>query len=60
MLILTRREGEIICVGKDIRIKVCRINGNQVSIAVMAPRSMHIVREELLTGYVVKRPPKEY
>ncbi len=59
MLILTRKEGEGIRIGDNIVIKVTKITGNQVSLGVTAPRSVHVVRDELVPGYVVKGPPKE-
>jgi sRNA-binding carbon storage regulator CsrA len=38
---------------------VCRINGNQVSVAITAARSVHVIRDELVTGYVAKPRPKK-
>lgn len=47
MLVLTRKAGETICLGNDIRIKVVKIRGNQVRIAIEAPREVSIRREEI-------------
>lgn len=47
MLLLTRRIGEAIQIGDDIRIMVSEIKGRQVKLAIEAPRSMRIDREEI-------------
>ena len=47
MLILSRRIGERIIVGKDIEIVVSRIKGDRVSIGVEAPKHIPVSREEL-------------
>lgn len=51
MLILQRRVGESIVIGKDqnINIKVTNINGTTVTIGVTADRAVPVVRNELLT-----------
>lgn len=46
---LTRKQGEKIRVGNDIRITVIRIEGNRVKLGIDAPETERIVREELLT-----------
>jgi len=50
MLALTRRVGEVIYIGdnKEIAVKVMRVNGNQVSIGIEAPKEVCIIREELI------------
>lgn len=47
MLVLSRKIGEKIHVGKDITIEVRRVAGNRVTIAVEAPREVRILRGEL-------------
>jgi carbon storage regulator len=47
MLILTRRIGEVITIGDDIRIIVTNIRGGQASIGIAAPASMPVHREEI-------------
>lgn len=47
MLILTRRVGETIVVGDDIRLTVVSVNGNQVRIGIDAPRDIAVHREEI-------------
>lgn len=46
-LVLSRKFGETILVGQDVKIKVVRINDNAVRLAITAPPWMNIVREEL-------------
>ena len=47
MLILTRRIGETIVVGNDIKLTVVSINGNQVRVGIDAPRDVAVHREEI-------------
>jgi carbon storage regulator len=47
MLVLSRKIGERIHVGKDIVIEVRRVAGNRVTLAVEAPRAVRILRGEL-------------
>lgn len=47
MLILSRRSGESITIGDDIRITITRIIGNQVRIGIDAPKHVKILRDEL-------------
>ena len=46
MLILTRRSGEAVIVGDNVRIAVLDIRGNQVRLGVEAPREVTVHREE--------------
>jgi carbon storage regulator len=48
MLVLSRKQNEQIVIGKNVRIKVMMIRGNQVRLAVEAPRQVPIFRAELL------------
>jgi carbon storage regulator len=47
MLILTRRVGQTICIGDDIRLKILGIAGNQVRVGVKAPDDVAVHREEI-------------
>lgn len=47
MLVLGRRVGEGIWIGDDILVKVSSIQGNQVKLAIDAPRDVNILRCEL-------------
>ena len=49
MLVLTRKEGERIVVGKDIVITLVKVKGSNIAkIGIEAPKELVIVREELL------------
>ena len=47
MLILTRKLGESITIGDDIKIQILEIKGKQVRIGIDAPRKYSIHREEI-------------
>ncbi|KTC87664.1 carbon storage regulator CsrA [Legionella drozanskii] len=47
MLILTRRRGESIMIGHDIKLTIEGIKGNQVKFAIEAPRDMPVHRQEI-------------
>ena len=47
MLVLSRKSGERILIGEDIKITIVRIGPNSVRIGVDAPGQYSIVREEL-------------
>lgn len=47
MLILTRRAGETLVIGDDVRVKVLEVKGQQVRIGVTAPREVAVHREEI-------------
>jgi carbon storage regulator len=55
MLVLTRRIGEEIVIGGDIRIRVLEANRGRVRLGFTAPDSVHIVRAELLFADEEKR-----
>ncbi len=48
MLILRRKAGESLLVGGNIRITVSEIDGDGVRLAIDAPRSVTILRQELV------------
>ena len=47
MLILTRRSGEGINIGEEIKITILEIKGNQVRVGIQAPRNIVVHREEI-------------
>ena len=47
MLQLTRKPGQTIVIGDDIRVQVIQIAGGAVRIGIDAPRSVTIYREEI-------------
>lgn len=48
MLILTRKVEQGIVINKDVVVRVLSIDGERVKIGVDAPRSISVLREELL------------
>ncbi|MFA7496238.1 MAG: carbon storage regulator [Acidithiobacillus sp.] len=48
MLVLTRRRGQAICIGDNIRIVITRIEEGQVRLGIECTDALTILREELL------------
>ena len=48
MLVLTRKKGQSIIIGENIKIKVISVNQSNVEIGIDAPKDINIVREELV------------
>ena len=46
MLILTRRIGETLTIGKDIKVVVMAVNGSQVKVGIEAPKDVHVLRDD--------------
>ncbi len=47
MLILTRRIGEVLVIGDDVKITVLGVRGHQVRIGVDAPKNIAVHRKEI-------------
>ena len=47
MLVLTRRTGESLMIGDDIKLTIIGINGNQIRVGIEAPKSVSVHREEV-------------
>lgn len=47
MLVLSRRLGETLIIGDDIKITVLGISGNQVRLGIAAPKEVTVHREEV-------------
>ena len=54
MLTLMRQEGEVICIGDDIRIEVRKV-GTKVKLAVFAPVDVQVIRQEALQSRIDAR-----
>jgi len=50
MLVLSRRTGEQLTIGPNIRVTVLAIRGNRVHLGITAPAEAAIVRTELMPG----------
>jgi len=48
MLVLSRKAGEAICIGNDIRLTVSVISGGRVKLCIDAPRECAIRRQEIV------------
>jgi carbon storage regulator len=57
MLVLTRKAGEGIIIGDDIRITVVELKGGGVRIGIDAPREMKVHRQEVFER--IKQENKE-
>jgi carbon storage regulator len=47
MLMMSRREGEVILIGGDIEILIARIGRSRVKVGIRAPRSVSVVAREV-------------
>ena len=47
MLILTRKVGERLAIGDDIRVTLLEIKGSQVKLGIEAPKSVEVHRQEI-------------
>ncbi len=48
MLVLTRKLGETIVIGDNVTLTLVKVAGNQVRLAINAPKNVSIVRNELI------------
>ena len=47
MLVLTRCEHQVICIGNDITVTVVRIDGDRVRLGINAPPDVAVDRQEV-------------
>jgi len=47
MLVLTRRIGETLVIGDDVKVVVLGVKGNQVRLGIKAPKDVEVHREEI-------------
>lgn len=57
MLVITRRKDESLLIGDDIEIKIVKVEGGSVRLAISAPRAITILRKEVFER--VKEENKE-
>ena len=55
MLVLTRRIGEEILIGENIRVQVVEVQRGRVRLGISAPGDVHILRAELFAADEEKR-----
>jgi len=56
MLILTRKPGQSVRIGKDVTVTVLGVKGNHVRLGIEAPRSVSVHREEVYERIGEARP----
>lgn len=47
MLVLTRKSGEAIRIGEDVKIVIVEVKDNQVKLGIQAPQACSVHREEV-------------
>lgn len=47
MLVLTRKKGESIMIGDNIEVKLISVDGDQVKLGIVAPKSVKVHRSEI-------------
>ena len=53
MLILNRKAGESLQIGEDITVTVVSLDSGRVKLAISAPKSVPILRQELITATTI-------
>jgi carbon storage regulator len=48
MLVLTRRIGQVVKIGDDVEVVLLSIQGDQARLGIIAPRSVSVLRAELV------------
>lgn len=57
MLVLTRKKGETIMIGDQIEVKVLAVDGDQVKLGIVAPKTVKVHRSEVFE--VIQQQNKE-
>ena len=47
MLVLSRKQGEKVCIGDNITVTVLGVRGNVLKLGIDAPREVRVLRSEL-------------
>jgi carbon storage regulator len=58
MLVLTRRLGEEIVIGRDISVSIMAIQGNKVRLGIKAPETVTVDRREVHERRIAFAPEK--
>lgn len=58
MLVLSRKTGEFIRIGEDIRVTVVEVRGDQVRLGIAAPRDVAVHRSEIYDRIHESRKPR--
>ena len=59
MLILTRRIGEVLRIGDDVKVSVLGSTGSQIRLGIDAPREISVHREEIYNRIQEERLSEE-
>lgn len=59
MLILTRKVGETLMIGHDVKVTVLDVKSGQVRIGISAPREMPVHRQEIAERIRLEKLEKE-
>ncbi len=54
MLVLTRKTGEVIAIGDEIKVKLLEIKGGQIKLGIEAPSHITVHREEIFARIVAE------
>ena len=60
MLVLSRKEGEVIRIGDDIKIEVTSIRGDKVRIGIYAPTNVAVHRQEVYDQVQAEMASKQH
>ena len=52
MLVLSRKAGEVLFIGKDISVEILSVEGDRVRIGITAPKETRIFRKELMDATI--------
>ncbi len=55
MLVLTRRLGEGLIIGDDIKITIEKINKSQIKLGIEAPKDVVVCREEVVKEIIKEK-----
>ena len=47
MLVLSRKKGQTLIIGRDIVVTVLSVDGDKVKLGIEAPRDVHVYRKEV-------------